>query len=163
MSENYDKISTDKRNCEGEDNWCIVDFDLATKKLVDAGTGKGWGDFCASFDEKKIQFGFIKVVGVDERESVTSFRPKLVQINWVGSGVSPMKRMGALSGKSDVARFSKGVGVTMDSTDADDLSMNNVSLELVKAGAAHKPTFYHFGGEGDSADKIQLADVAQGK
>jgi len=125
-------------------------------------TGTGLASFTEAFQDDQVQFGCIKVMGVDEQENVTSKRPKYVQINWVGTKVPAMKKMGALAYKDKVADVFKGVGVRIDVAGAktlDLLSMRNIGVELLRCGGAHKPTKYDFGDEAIPVDEVvQKAD-----
>ena len=108
-------------------------------------SGSGVQGFIDAFDDGLIQFGVIRVVGVDKQESVTSERPKMVRVNWVGSNVKPMKKMGALQGKQAISNAWQGCAVEMDVENKSEISMNEIGLGLLKCGGAHKPTEYDFG------------------
>jgi hypothetical protein len=54
------------------------------KLAVHAVGTKGLEEFKGSFKEDAIQWGCIKVLGVDQQQNVTSKRPKYVQISYVG-------------------------------------------------------------------------------
>jgi hypothetical protein len=114
-------------------------------QLVLVATGKGdFSEFKANMDPKAVNFGVYKVYGVDEHESVTSKRDKLVQITVVGSGVSPLGRNAVLNSKG--ARVSTFSGcVTEFQTDDDDLSEREICKQLLASGGAHKPTHYQLG------------------
>ena len=157
MSAFFKALSENKQNAEGEENWVILDLE-GKEKLNDTAKGVGLKAFVEALSDAKIQYGAIKVVGVDNRETVTSKRPKWVQINWVGSKVAPMARVGALSSKSAANKILQGMGVTIDCNDRNDLTMNNIGLELLKSGGAHKPTIYNFGGE----EQIELSNIKAG-
>jgi len=148
MSEQWDQVTKTE-----EVSWAI--FEVNGESVVGAGTGSGLSSFAQSFDDAKIQWGVIRVVGVDEQDNVTSRRPKFVQVNWVGPRVPAMKRMGALSGKAHVTALLKGVQVTIDSNDRADINAHTIGKALLQCGGAHKPTRYEF-----SADEsIPLSEL----
>lgn len=101
-----------------------------------------------------ISFAAILVHGVDAQENVKSVRPKIVRINWVGTAVKPMKKMGALAGKSKMAEIWQGSAADMDANESADVSMASIGTVLLKAGAAHKPTHYECG-----EDSIKISDI----
>ena len=129
-------------------SWVIANF-----KGEESGTGSDLASFLEAFDEAEIQFAVILVMGVDERKSVTSNRPKLVRINWIGKSVSPMKKSKALRGKEAISKLWRGVGVELNAEQASEISAKEIAEGLLKAGAAHKPTFYDFGSEKYTIEK----------
>ena len=103
-------------------------------------------------------WGAFNVHGVDERNSVESVRTKIVQVNWVGAGVKPMKRMKALQGNSKVGNVISGtVALTQEATEVADIDAREVATKLLNAGGAHKPSFYDFGGD----LRLTLADLGR--
>jgi len=137
-------IFQDVTNDNTDTNWGI--FEVVNDIVQGVATGVGLDDLVATLDEKKIQWGVLKVFGVDQQDNVTSKRVKLVQINWVGPKVPAKHRSVALSGKSHVGQLIKGVTLTLDSNDKDDLTPVIIGKALLKSGGAHKPTHYDFGG-----------------
>jgi len=127
-----------------EDNWAV--FEVQGDSVQGVAKGTGLDDMKQHLDDAKIQWAVINVIGVDQQDNVTSKRPKYVQINWVGPRVPAMKRMGALSGKAAVAALFKGVQVTIDSNDREELTTRTIGKALLQCGGAHKPTHYDFGG-----------------
>jgi len=105
----------------------------------------GLETFKKALDASQVLWGLICVHGVDVRANVESVRRKLVQINWVGSGVKPMARSNALGGKAKVGKLIKGVAATIDATEL--FSGQEIVDKLCAAGGAHKPTYYSFGDE----------------
>jgi len=129
---------------QGDDNWAV--FEVQGDTVIGVSKGNGLESLKDAFDESKIQWGVITVIGVDQQDNVTSRRPKFVQINWVGPRVPAMKRMGALSGKAAITALLKGVQVTLDSNDKNELTSKTIAKLLLQCGGAHKPTHYDFGG-----------------
>lgn len=141
-------------NQQSDYNWMILEVgsDLAVKCV---NTGLGIDKLQSSFQDTNIQWAVLLVLAVDQQDNVTSRRTKLVQVNWVGRRVPPMKKMGALSGKSAVTNFAQGVHVTIDCNDREDLTMIVVGKALLQNSGAHKPSHYEFGG-GGSIDLNEL-------
>ena len=133
----------------GPGKWVVGDVDGN-----EIATGDGLANFAAAFDDTKCMFGAFRCVGVDEQENVTSLRPKVLKVNWVGKKVPMMKKMGALSGKALYAGMWNGFGAEFDLSSADEFTGLSFAKKILAAGGAHKPTRYDFGGE----DQIPLAD-----
>lgn len=109
--------------------------------------GVGSESLLGAFEEGSIQFAAILVHGVDKKDTVTSTRPKIVRINWVGKKVPAMKKMGALQGKQKMADQWNGASIEIDLNEKgtkEDLC-EEVKSELLRCGGAHKPNSYDFG------------------
>mmetsp|Transcript_11165 Transcript_11165/g.16021 ORF Transcript_11165/g.16021 Transcript_11165/m.16021 type:complete len:149 (+) Transcript_11165:39-485(+) len=141
------KVVSDQKSDAGA--WVISDAD---GNETDSGTD-GLASLASKFVENQVQFAAIRVCGVDEQENVTSTRPKIVRINWVGKKVPAMKKMSALQGKQKMSDLWNGCAVEVEANTQDDLTMKAVGVELLRCGGAHKPTHYDFGD-----DKIPLSD-----
>lgn len=130
---------------------------VADEKGEELANGTGLGELTSFLDgaADKVLFIAYRVNGVDEQENVTSTRPKIVRINWVGAKVPAMKKMGALAGKATISNLWNGIAVEVEANKTSELSMNTIAVELLRSGGAHKPTKYDFG-DGD----IPLGDVA---
>jgi hypothetical protein len=126
------------------------------------GQGNDFPSFKAAFDPAKVQWGAFCCHGIDERNSVESVRNKIVQINWVGESVKPMKRMKALQGASLVTEIISGsVAVSVEATNEEEIDAKEIATKLADCGGAHKPTYYEFGGEGDNKMKLSLKDIGK--
>ena len=120
--------------------------------------GSDYASFTAQFDPAKVMWGAFNVHGVDERNSVESVRTKVVQVNWVGSSVPPMKRMKAMQGGALVSEVIAGaVAVSIDANSAEDLEVKDIATKLADCGGAHKPSYYEFG----AGLKLTLADIGK--
>merc|ERR1711998_137712 len=119
----------------------------------------GLTGFKGALSEDGIIFGCIRVHGVDERDNVTSVRPKLVRVNWVGKKVKPMKKMGALQGKQKAAEIYNGAACEVDAEEEEEVSQQAIGSALLKSGAAHKPLRYEFDNGGADGDVILVADI----
>jgi len=129
---------------------------IADEKGEEKASGSGLGQLVSFLDQAETQVLFVafRVAGVDAQENVTSTRPKIVRINWVGAKVPAMKKMGALAGKSTISGMWNGIAVEVEANKPSELSMNTIAVELLRSGGAHKPTKYDFG-DGE----IALSDV----
>ena len=93
------------------------------------GQGNDFPSFKAAFDPAKVQWGAFCCHGIDERNSVESVRNKIVQINWVGESVKPMKRMKALQGASLVTEIISGsVAVSVEATNEEEIDAKEVHI-----------------------------------
>eukprot|EP01129_Flabellula_baltica_P013218 TRINITY_DN60_c0_g1_i2.p1 TRINITY_DN60_c0_g1~~TRINITY_DN60_c0_g1_i2.p1 ORF type:complete len:169 (+),score=60.25 TRINITY_DN60_c0_g1_i2:51-509(+) len=135
-----------------EINFCILGVE--NDSVVGVAEGTGIEALIAGFSDDQIQWGVIRVEGVDSRGGLESRRAKYVQINWVGPSVPPMKKLKALSGKDLISAFLGSVGLTIDARDRDEVEAVSIAKSLIAAGGAHKPTYYDFG---DS--QVQLSDL----
>jgi len=118
---------------------------IADDKGEEIGVGSGLQSLLDSLDPSRVLFAAIRVMGVDAQENVTSKRPKITRINWVGTSVPTMKKMGALSGKAKLAEQWPGCAAAVDANTQAGLDMNTIAVELLRSGGAHKPTRYDFG------------------
>eukprot|EP01129_Flabellula_baltica_P013217 TRINITY_DN60_c0_g1_i1.p1 TRINITY_DN60_c0_g1~~TRINITY_DN60_c0_g1_i1.p1 ORF type:complete len:153 (+),score=58.13 TRINITY_DN60_c0_g1_i1:137-595(+) len=137
---------------QSEINWCILGVE--NDEVVGVAEGTGIESLTAGFADDQIQWGVIRVEGVDSRGGLESRRAKYVQINWVGPSVTPMRKMKALSGKDLITAFLGSVGLTVDARDRDDIEVVDIAKSLIGAGGAHKPTYYDFGDA-----QVQLSDL----
>jgi hypothetical protein len=137
--------------------WMVMELADDSKSIITAGQGSDFPSFKASFDDAKVMWGAFCVHGIDERNSVESVRNKIVQINWVGESVKPMKRMKALQGAKLVVDIMPSIAVTVECTTQEELDAKEIAIKLADCGGAHKPTFYEFGGE----MKLSLKDIGK--
>jgi len=131
--------------------WVVSDSD---GNEVAAGLD-GLAGMTAALEINKVLFGALRVHGEDIQENVTSERPKICRVNWVGEKVPAMKKMQALQGKAKIAEIWNGAALELDANKAEEISMNNFAVKLLGAGGAHKPTQYNFGPD----QIIALSDV----
>merc|ERR550514_2394114 len=102
----------------------VMHIGKKTGKQYCNGTGFGIKAFVEAFKATKIQWGCIKVLGIDDRENATSRRPKYVQVNWVGSDVKATNRAMALQGKGIVKKLMKGIAMDVDTGNKSEITMN---------------------------------------
>jgi len=132
---------------KSELSWILFGFDSTGKKLEpqEKGTG-GLSALAGKFDEKQIQFAALKVVTKDQASSrLASSRPKYIGITWVGKSVSPMKRIGGLKAKDEVAKVFRGAGVWTQYTDTSEISAKDLARQLSHSG-------------GDQVDEYDFGD-----
>lgn len=122
--------------------WVVADSSGA-----ETGSGVGVESLLESLDEKLIQFAALLVHGNDIKENVTSTRPKICRINWVGGKVPAMKKMGALTGKQTIADMWQGNAIEVDMSEKKDFKdvCKDIQSELLRSGGAHKPNQYDYG------------------
>jgi hypothetical protein len=127
-------------------NWMILEV-TSERTVKCVNTGLGIDNLIDNMQDDRIQWAVLVVLAVDQQDNVTSRRPKIVQLNWLGSRVPAMRRMGALTGKSAITSFAKGVHVSFECNEKSDITMVTIGKALLAAGGAHKPTHYEFGGD----------------
>ena len=138
--------------------WMVLELANKGKALECTAQGSDYASFTAQFDAAKVMWGAFNVHGVDERNSVESVRTKVVQVNWVGSSVPPMKRMKAMQGGSLVSEIIAGaVAVSIDANTTEDIEVKDIATKLADCGGAHKPSYYEFG----TGLKLTLADIGK--
>ena len=138
--------------------WMVLELASNGKSLECTAQGSDYASFTAQFEAGKVMWGAFNVHGVDERNSVESVRTKVVQINWVGSSVPPMKRMKAMQGGSLVSEIIAGaVAVSIDANTTEDIEVKDIATKLADCGGAHKPSYYEFG----TGLKLTLADIGK--
>jgi acetylornithine deacetylase len=138
--------------------WMVLELTNNGKALECTAQGSDYTSFTAQFDAAKVMWGAFNVHGVDERNSVESVRTKVVQINWVGASVPPMKRMKAMQGGGLVSEIIAGaVAVSIDANTTEDIEVKDIATKLADCGGAHKPSYYEFG----AGVKLTLADIGK--
>jgi len=140
-------------------NWVLWLLDGKTLSVKATGTG-GLPELRSQLEQSadQVLFGGIKVYGIDSRGSTESRRTKLIALTWIGGSVSVLKKAKVSVQRNEVQSITKGMACSLDTSDVNDLTSTNVAALLLKAGAAHKPTQYDFGG-GETFD-IQLNEYS---
>ncbi len=130
-------------------------WDKATQKLVLGATGTGdLTEFKAQLADNAVVFGGYKVFGIDEQETLTSKRCKLIQITWTGPAVSPLARNAVLNSKQARDAIFTGTAIDVQASDADMITEKSIGKQLLMCGGAHKPTHYQFG-----STKVLLSEL----
>lgn len=121
-------------------------MDDSGKKLQVAGSGVGGlKQLHEQLDPKAIFFGGLKVTGVDERDNVTSRRPKYIGLTFKGKDCGALKRAKVSVQRADAQKKMQGMTLAMDVEDVSEISPQTIAAKLLAAGGAHKPTHYEFG------------------
>eukprot|EP00456_Euglypha_rotunda_P067477 TRINITY_DN5848_c0_g1_i1.p1 TRINITY_DN5848_c0_g1~~TRINITY_DN5848_c0_g1_i1.p1 ORF type:complete len:164 (-),score=24.70 TRINITY_DN5848_c0_g1_i1:76-567(-) len=133
---------------DGKENWCIFQLDEKGKKLEVVGTGTGGiKELAEKLSESSIQFGAFRVVGVDERENLTSRRNKFIWFTWLGPKAPILKKARVSVQKPEIATLFPGA-MSVELSSTSDLEPKAIAKKLLAAGGAHKPNYYEFA-EGD--------------
>jgi len=159
---NHIKKVADVKNEEAD--WAIYGLDNDKAKvpnMVVAGSGTGGLSELTAFlsqddAQDKIYFGALLAQGVDQQENLTSKRPKLVFITWLGPKMPAIKKARGSVLRPDVAGAFAGASVSIECNSVDSISQKELGKKLLSAGAAHKPTHFHFGKE----QQIAVSELA---
>jgi len=131
-----------------EVNWVIASVPEGKdgKELVDLKSGSGGlSELLSQFDNKRLQFAGLRVTCTDaSHDRVKSVRSKLISINFVGDGVKPMLRSGALKWKDVVAKSFRGAAVNLQIVDVDALAPKALRKAL-KGASGDQISEYNFG------------------
>lgn len=111
--------------------------------LLCIGSG-GVDELKQQLDDSQVQFGAFRVVGVDNRETTVSRRPKFIWFTYIGSKVSVLKKARVSVMKPEVSQFFNSAVTNLEISKPDDLDKIEISRRLIGIGGAHKPTHYEF-------------------
>jgi hypothetical protein len=124
---------------ESSINWILFGFENNTNKLYVVASGSGGiEELKSKLDESQVQFAAFRVVGVDNRETTVSRRPKFIYISYVGPKVGVLKKARVSVMKPDLARFFQSSALNLEISDASELTKYDVSKRLLASGGAHK-------------------------
>jgi len=130
---------------KSEKNWLLYVVDGKDLKLSGTGTG-GLEELKTKFDQSKVYFGVLKVVGKDIRKNVESLRNKLVFFTFIGNDVSVTQRAKVSVMRADVEKIINSYAIRLDVDGSlSSLSTEHIMKELLRSGGAHMPTHYVFG------------------
>lgn len=130
---------------KSDKNWTLFSNDNGVVTLSGTGTG-GYEELVQKFDQKKVMFGALKVIGKDVRQSVESLRPKFIFFTFIGDEVPVLQRAKVSVQRPDVEKIFNGYSVRMDvSGNLANFTKDEIQKELLKCGGAHAPTHYVFG------------------
>jgi len=135
--------------CEqkGETNWVIWGFEKGTQKLEIIGEGTGGiNELTEKLDDERVQFGGLKVLGVDKQPNLTAYRIKAVFFSWTGPKIPAMQRGKVSFQSAAVAPIASGQAAHIQFSDKDNFTPAEIGRKLIQVGGAHKPTHYDFGG-----------------
>jgi len=152
------KEVTDQKS---QDNWVLFEIQQGSPpKLVVAGQGSGgYEELRSKFDQTKIQFGGLRVIGKDNRETLEALRNKYVFFTFIGDKVSVLQRAKVSVQRSYAEKIFNGYAIRLDISGGDldtAFSKNTIGKELLRCGGAHKPSHYVFGPN----DEILVNDLS---
>lgn len=129
------------------DNWFLIAPKAGSRSDLEVvGTGSGGLEELKNhLDDSRIQFGIIKVFGVDEKETTTSRRAKYVFITYIGERVSVLVKARVSVQKGQITPSFHGVQAYLDFSGKDEVTQEVIGQKLAGCGGAHKPTYYEFG------------------
>jgi len=142
---------------DGKTNWILFTFENEKSiRLVASGNGGGGLDeLKANLKDDQIHYGAFRVIGVDNRDTTVSRRPKFIWFTWIGKNLSVLKKARTSTQKPDMAKFFQSAQMNLELSGQDDLTKNEIGKRLLASGGAHKPTYYEFA-EGDT---LNIADI----
>ena len=142
----------DVANKDTDTNWCLFEFDGASKNLKVSGKGTGGlEELKSALNDDAVGFGAFRVLGIDDRSTTISRRPKFVFITWIGPNVSVLKKARVSIQRAQVLKVFDGIQISYDVPDRESFTKEEVIKLLCTAGGAHKPTYYEFA-DGDKVD-----------
>lgn len=131
-------------------NWCVFGFEEKSAKVVALAHGSGgMVELRKKMATLDLAFGCLRVQGVDIRGGVESRRDKFVSFDYCGVVPENVRAVFQLS-KDKVWRFWGSTALHLSLRDGDiktKLTATSLGPQLLRAGAAHKPTHYDFGGQ----------------
>jgi len=138
-------------------NWLLFHFVEGSNKLAVSAVGEGgMNELKNRLQSDQIQVGAFRVVGVDNRETTVSRRPKFIWFTSIGSGVSVLKKARVSVQKPDLAKFFDSAQFNVEISSAEQLTNLEIGKKLLSSGGAHKPTHYEFA----PGDTIAIADLS---
>jgi hypothetical protein len=142
---------------DGKTNWILFSFENdKSTKLIASGNGSGGLDeLKSSLQDDQIHYGAFRVIGVDNRDTTVSRRPKYIWFTWIGTNLSVLKKARTSTQKPFLAKFFQSAQLNLELSGSDDLTKNEVGKRLLASGGAHKPTYYEFA----DGDTLNIADI----
>jgi hypothetical protein len=137
------------RDRKNKTNWCLLGFEGQTSRLVVVGSGTGgFREMKTRLSDDAALFGAFQVIGIDKRGAVQAEREKFVAFDFVGGSIPEYSRADFNFAKDKVNRFWGAIAysASIRGSTLDTFTELFVGRELLRAGGAHKPTAYDFGG-----------------
>ena len=126
-------------------------------KLDGQGTG-GYEELLTHFDQSYVQFGALKVIGKDNRQTLEAFRPKYVFFTFIGDKVSVLQRAKVSVQRGAAEKIFNGYSTRLDvSGNLATFTRLEICKELLKCGGAHTPSHYIFG----PGDEVEVKNLEQ--
>ena len=135
------------RDDEEVDDWVLLSYDDddPTKIVVVGGGGGGLAALVAATRDDRVQWGYLKVTGVDTRRGVVSRRPKYV-FCMVSGAAAPLKQKATgLLHMGAIAEVLSDAHVSFEVEGGGELSEGVVVGKLLGACGAHRPNGFDFG------------------
>jgi len=147
---------------KGSANWLLFQLE-GGKKLEVAGSGSGgMKELLTKFDNARVMFGALKVIGKDVRQTVESHRQKIIFFTYIGAGVGALAKARVSVQRPDVEKIAQGYTLHINISGGDlehTFTRGQIAKELLKCGGAHMPTHYVFGPEGDEFTVEELSKM----
>jgi len=149
------KAWKDMSEQKSDNNWCL--FVLIDKILSLAGSGSGgYNELINQFDQNRVMFGALKVIGKDDRQTLEALRPKYVFFTFIGEKVSVLNRAKVSVQRGAAEKIFNGYSTRLDvPSSLSNFTREEISKELLKCGGAHTPSHYVFG----PGDELEVADL----
>jgi len=126
----------DVRSDSNASTWLVLSYS-GNSKLVLQATGSGsYSEFLAEFDDKKAQFGYIRVTTGDSE----SKRSKFVFVSWVGTGVGALAKAKVSVHKAKVKEVVREYACEIHAEEREELSEEAVMDKVIKSGGANYGT-----------------------
>jgi len=126
----------DVRNDSNPTTWLVLAYSGNTKLVLQA-TGSGsYADFLAEYDDKKAQFGYIRLQTGDSE----SKRSKFLFVSWVGTGVGALAKAKVSVHKAKVKEVIREYACEVHAEEREELSESAVMDKVIKSGGANYGT-----------------------
>ena len=132
----------------------------ADKVLCLAGQGSGgYEELLQHFDQAYVQFGALKVIGKDNRQTLEAFRPKYVFFHLHRrQGCPCCSEPRCPCSEARQRKSSTGTARRLDVPgNLSNFTRLEISKELLKCGGAHTPSHYIFG----PGDEVEVKNLEQ--
>lgn len=136
--------------------WAVIGLDK-NKAYVQAIGDTDIAQMLELLAADQIQYGIVKIMGVDPKGSVVSKRSKTVFFTWTGGSVSRLKAVQASPVKSALISYFRGHAFALEVTDKSDIAEEDLVKRLRACGGAHQPERFEFG-SGSSVQSFTQAN-----
>uniref|UniRef100_A0A7S4GD49 ADF-H domain-containing protein n=1 Tax=Eutreptiella gymnastica TaxID=73025 RepID=A0A7S4GD49_9EUGL len=138
------------RDDKSPTNWVLLGIKAggargAKTQVEVVGNGEGGlKEMVEHMDDTKVLFGGFRVVAIDDKTGVTSYRPKFVAIVWVGEKMPAMAKAKVTMQRADFAKIFQGAHLNLQVSDLGELTAETIESQLQANAGAHKPSRYEF-------------------
>jgi len=123
----------DVRNDQNPTTWLVLAYSGNNKLVLQASGSGGYQEFLSEFDDKKAQFGYIRVTTGDSE----SKRYKFVFVSWVGTGVGSLAKAKVSVHKAKVKEVIREYASEVHAEERDELNEEAVMDKVIKSGGAN--------------------------